>query len=261
MKEQDFLKIIESKVGQKFIGDDCAYIKDLGIIITQDSFIEDVHFKRNWYTPHELGYKAMAVNISDILAGGGKPKYATVGLSLPNDIDEEFVEEFYEGLNSASLGAEIIGGDITGSKKGIFISITVIGSDKGRNISSRKNDLYYKNQELSNLERRLTDLENDYNQKKKDYDAKKIQIEKEEEKIKNNKKEINNLNIQLKAQKEQIDQLNTEIENSGKKTEILNKNLIDVMKESKLQMQYMEELQNKIMNVMKKIALKKNITL
>ena len=62
-------------------------------------------------------------------------------------------------------------------------------------------------------------------------------------------------------QKEKIDQLNAEIENSSKKTEILNKNLSDVMKESKLQMKYMEELQNKIMDVMKKIASKKNITL
>ena len=120
------------------------------------------------------------------------------------------------------------------------------------NISSKRNDLYYKNQELSNLERKLSDLERDYAEKKKDYDTKKKQIEKEEEKIKENRKEINNLNAQLKEQKAQIDQLNTEIENSNKKTEILNKNLSDIMKESKLQMQYMEQLQIKIMDVMKK---------
>lgn len=138
MKELEFLEIIKKEIGNNYIGDDCAYLKDVGLVISQDNFVEDIHFKRQWYTPFQLGYKAVTVNISDILASGAAPKYVSIGLSLPNDIENEFVKEFYLGAKKALCGAEIIGGDITGSNK-IFISITVLGTDKNRNISSRKN--------------------------------------------------------------------------------------------------------------------------
>ena len=137
MKEQEFIKIIKAISGNEYIGDDCAYLKDLGIVITQDSLLEWVHFKREWYTPYQLGYKSAAVNISDILASGAIPKYLTIALSLPDETDEHFVKEFYKGVSSCLFGAKIVGGDITGSKNGIFISITAIGIDEGRKISSR----------------------------------------------------------------------------------------------------------------------------
>ena len=133
MREQEFLNIIN-----EFIGDDCAYIKELGIVVTQDSLIEDVHFRRNWCTPYQLGYKAVTVNISDVLASGAKPAYITIALSLPKNISTQFVEEFYKGAKSALRGAKIIGGDITGSDK-ICISITAIGTTSKRKISSRRN--------------------------------------------------------------------------------------------------------------------------
>ena len=138
MKEQTLINIIKNQTGDEYIGDDCAYLKDLGIVVTQDSLVEDVHFKLTWCTPYQLGYKAVAVNISDVLASGAEPKYITIALSLPASIDENFVEEFYKGAKSALRGAKIIGGDITGSDK-VFISITAIGTTKGRKISSRKN--------------------------------------------------------------------------------------------------------------------------
>lgn len=136
MKEQDFIEIIKQQIGTGLIGDDCAHLKELGIVISQDSLVEDIHFKRAWCTPYQLGYKSVAVNISDILASGAKPEYVTIALSLPKDVDEKFVEEFYKGAKSALHGAKIAGGDITGSSK-IFVSITAIGSDRGRKISSR----------------------------------------------------------------------------------------------------------------------------
>ena len=138
MKEQTLINIIKNQTGDEYIGDDCAYLKNLGIVVTQDSLVEDVHFKLTWCTPYQLGYKAVTVNISDILASGAEPKYITIALSLPASIDENFVEEFYKGAKSALRGAKIIGGDITGSDK-VFISITAIGTTKGRKISSRKN--------------------------------------------------------------------------------------------------------------------------
>ena len=138
MKEFDFLKIIKEQTQSTYIGDDCAYLKELGIVITQDNFVEDIHFKRNWATPYQIGYKATAVNISDILASGAEPAYISVGLSIPNNIDDYFIKELYRGFITGAYGAEIIGGDITGAEK-IMISITAIGKASGRKISSRAN--------------------------------------------------------------------------------------------------------------------------
>lgn len=138
MKELDFIEAIKKQIGKDYIGDDCAYLKEFGIVVTQDNLVEGVHFKREWCTPYQLGYKSIAVNISDILASGAKPEYVTIGLSLPDDIDTNFIEEFYRGAKAGLYGAKIIGGDITGSER-IFISVTAIGSDVGRRISSRGN--------------------------------------------------------------------------------------------------------------------------
>lgn len=138
MNEKELIKIIKSTLNSDYIGDDCAYLKDLGIVVSQDSLVEDVHFKRDLITPYQLGYKSVMVNISDICASGAEPLYLTVSLSLPKDIDESFVAEFYKGAKAALNGAKIVGGDLTGSDK-IYISVTAIGSDNGRKISSRAN--------------------------------------------------------------------------------------------------------------------------
>ena len=138
MKEQDFINIIKKQIGTEYIGDDCAFLKDLGIVVTQDSLVEDVHFKMNWCTPYQLGFKAATVNISDVLASGAEPKYVTIALSLPSKTEKKFVEEFYKGAKSALRGAKIIGGDITGADK-VYISIAAIGTTNGRKISSRSN--------------------------------------------------------------------------------------------------------------------------
>ncbi len=138
MNEKELIKIIKSTLNSKYIGDDCAYLKDLGIVITQDSLVEDVHFKMDLITPYQLGFKSVMVNISDVCASGANPKYLTISLSLPNSVNANFVKEFYEGAKNASGNVEIVGGDITGSNK-IYISVTAIGSTKGRKISSRKN--------------------------------------------------------------------------------------------------------------------------
>ncbi len=136
MREKDFISIIKNTLSSNYIGDDCAYLKDLGIVITQDSLVERVHFSLEYMNAFQLGYKSVAVNISDVCASGAEPKYLTIALSLPSDIDNNFIEEFYKGAKSA--GVEIVGGDITGADK-VFISVCAIGSSKGRKISSRKN--------------------------------------------------------------------------------------------------------------------------
>ena len=119
MKELEFIKIINNITKSPYLGDDCAYLKDEVLVITQDNFVEDVHFKREWATPYQIGYKAAVVNISDLLAAGAIPKYLTIGLSIPNDINDEFVKEFYLGVKAGSYGAEVVGGDITGDRKSV----------------------------------------------------------------------------------------------------------------------------------------------
>lgn len=141
MNEIEILNTIENIVGTEFIGDDCAFLKDFGIVVTQDSLVENIHFKRSWCSPEQLGYKSVIVNISDVFASGAIPRYVTISLSLPNNVDNNFVEEFYKGACNALYGAKIVGGDITGSKSDIMVSITAIGDTKNRYISSRKNAL------------------------------------------------------------------------------------------------------------------------
>ena len=139
MKEKEFISEIKNILNSDFIGDDCAYLKDLGIVITQDSLVEDVHFKRAYSTPYQLGFKSVMVNLSDVAASGAEPKYLTISLSLPPDIENDFVKNFYEGAKEAcGANVDIVGGDITGGDK-IYISVCALGSVKERNISSRKN--------------------------------------------------------------------------------------------------------------------------
>lgn len=136
MKEQLFLETIKSIIGEKYIGDDCAYLPDLNIVVTQDSLVEDVHFKTKYTSAYQLGFKSVMVNLSDICASGAVPKYVTIALSLPSNIEQDFIKDFYNGVKKALNGAEIIGGDITGSDK-IMVSVCVIGLAKDHKISSR----------------------------------------------------------------------------------------------------------------------------
>lgn len=139
MKEKEFITIIKNTLNSPYIGDDCAYLKDLGIVVTQDSLVEDIHFSTKFISAFDLGFKAVMVNVSDVVASGAEPKYLTISLSLPSNVKEDFVEEFYNGCKKAcGNDVQIVGGDITGSEK-IYISISAIGKTLGRNISSRKN--------------------------------------------------------------------------------------------------------------------------
>lgn len=138
MKEKELIDTIKSIVGYEYIGDDCAYLQDLNLVVTQDSLVEDIHFSLKYFTPYQLGWKSVTVNISDICAAGAEPKYLTIALSLPNNLGEKFVKDFYEGAKAACAGAKIVGGDITGAEK-VYVSVTAIGNTLGRKISSRSN--------------------------------------------------------------------------------------------------------------------------
>lgn len=137
--ELKFLEIIKNSLSDNsYLGDDCAYLKDLNLCVSTDLLIEGVHFDFNFISPYLLGKKALSVNISDILASGANPEYATI--SLGGKLNKEFIREFYKGINDCAqkFNIKIAGGDLTGGEK-ICISICIMGCTKGRNISSRKN--------------------------------------------------------------------------------------------------------------------------
>lgn len=139
MKELEFINIIKNTLSySNFLGDDCAFLEDLGIFTTHDSLVEDIHFSLKTTSPYLLGRKSIAVNLSDLAASLSEPKYVSVSLSLPPNINENFVKEFYSGINDIcnEYNIKVVGGDITGSEK-IFISVCAIGKKISNYISSR----------------------------------------------------------------------------------------------------------------------------
>ena len=141
MNELNLIKKISSIIpDNSYIGDDTAYFEELGVVVTTDTLVEDVHFRLKTTTPFNLGYKSMAVNLSDIASDGATPSYAFVSLSLPKYIDENFVEEFYKGMNElcSKYGVTVAGGDLTGAEK-LFINITLIGKTNGLKPARRNN--------------------------------------------------------------------------------------------------------------------------
>ena len=113
------------------VGDDAAVIDHFGkqTVITNDLLVEGVHFDL-MYTPlKHLGYKTVAVNVSDICAMNATPTQIILGLGFSNRFSLEALEEFYEGVYAACeyYGVDLVGGDTTSSQKGFIISCTAIG--------------------------------------------------------------------------------------------------------------------------------------
>jgi thiamine-monophosphate kinase len=113
------------------IGDDAAaWQVDSGIqLATTDSLVQDTHFDLNIITWEELGWKAIAVNLSDIAAMGGTPKYALISLALPGELETDNVSSLYRGMAQIAnrFGVAIVGGNIASANKTI-INVTVLGS-------------------------------------------------------------------------------------------------------------------------------------
>ena len=119
------------------IGDDAAVLAvtpGSSLLATTDLVIEDVHFRRAWATPADIGWKAMAVNLSDIAAMGGIPRWALIALAVPGDTPAAAVEVLYGGMREAAAphGVAIVGGDTSHSPRGWFINVTLLGEHPGR---------------------------------------------------------------------------------------------------------------------------------
>ncbi len=114
------------------IGDDCAVISANELedyVITTDMLIEGVHFLKDKITSFELGYKSLAVNLSDIAAMGAKPVASFLSLGIPTTTQVENLDAFMEGYHSLSEkhNLPLMGGDTTKSLKHLAINVCVIG--------------------------------------------------------------------------------------------------------------------------------------
>jgi thiamine-monophosphate kinase len=97
---------------------------DGGLVVTQDALVEDVHFRFDWTSWHDLGYKAAAVNLSDLAASGASPLGLAVTLGAPPATELERILELYEGLNEP--GVPVRGGDTTNAER-LYLSVTAVG--------------------------------------------------------------------------------------------------------------------------------------
>ncbi|HEX76318.1 MAG TPA: thiamine-phosphate kinase [Dehalococcoidia bacterium] len=122
------------------IGDDAAaWQGDSSIqLATTDSLVQDIHFHLNITSWEELGWKAIAANLSDIAAMGGIPKYALVSLALPGELEVEYVSSLYQGMAQIAnhFGIAIVGGDVVAASK-VMITITVLGGLEDKSALTR----------------------------------------------------------------------------------------------------------------------------
>jgi thiamine-monophosphate kinase len=114
------------------VGDDTAVI-DAGenyMLLTKDLLLEGVHFDLTYFPLKHLGYKAITVNLSDIFAMNGTPQQVLVGLGISSRFQVEALEELYSGIYLACerYGVDLVGGDTTSSLRGLFLSVTAVGT-------------------------------------------------------------------------------------------------------------------------------------
>jgi thiamine-monophosphate kinase len=124
------------------IGDDCAIIPlnhQDALLVTTDMLIEDQHFLINKISPYELGYKSLAVNLSDIAAMGGTPENAFLSLGIPVTTEIEWLDEFFRGLKDLASKSYtfLLGGDISKSDNKLIINIAVTGKAVRSKIKKR----------------------------------------------------------------------------------------------------------------------------
>jgi len=113
-------------------GDDAAAVKGQEgdvLLMTTDLLVERVHFRREWMTGRQVGYKAMAVNLSDIAAMGGIAREALVSWAVAGLEDLAYLEEIYAGMRALAqqYQVNILGGDTTRSPDGLMLNVAILG--------------------------------------------------------------------------------------------------------------------------------------
>lgn len=129
LSEFGLIERIRMRFPHSGIGEDCAILSGLGpklLLFTTDLLIEGSHFETSRTDPFRLGFKALSVNLSDIAAMGGTPRFYLVSLGAPPSTPVPVLDELYSGMEAASQGASLVGGD-TCKAPAIMIGISLIG--------------------------------------------------------------------------------------------------------------------------------------
>lgn len=117
------------------IGDDAAAMSWGGetLLLATDTLLEGVHFRRSTTTLRDVGAKAIAVNVSDIAAMGGEPRYALLALALPSSLPVADVDDLYAGIQDMARehGVSVVGGDTCAAPGGVVLSVTLVGRVAG----------------------------------------------------------------------------------------------------------------------------------
>jgi thiamine-monophosphate kinase len=124
------------------IGDDAAAFrakKGFLTLVSTDAMVEGIHFDLSYFSPEDLGWKALAVNLSDVAAMGGSPRYVTTSIALPGNKTSDWVRKFYRGMLelASKVQVRLIGGDTCRSSQGIFLDLTIIGEVKPSEMLTR----------------------------------------------------------------------------------------------------------------------------
>lgn len=114
------------------VGDDCAVLEPSPgalLVATTDLLLEDVHFRRRYTEPADIGWKSLAVNLSDVASMGARPRWALVALACPPGASPQEVEAFYEGALALAEehGVAVVGGDTSSSPAGWLVNVTILG--------------------------------------------------------------------------------------------------------------------------------------
>jgi thiamine-monophosphate kinase len=120
--ELGLLAELERRGLAQAIENDAAQVE--GLVVTQDALVENVHFRLDWISWRDLGWRAAAVNLSDLAASGAEPAGLIVSLAAPGETNVDDVLELYEGI--AETGVPVLGGDTTRSDR-LMLSVTALG--------------------------------------------------------------------------------------------------------------------------------------
>jgi thiamine-monophosphate kinase len=121
--ELGLLAELERRGLAQSIENDAAELSE-GLVVTQDALVERIHFRLDWISWRDLGYRAAAVNLSDLAASGAEPDALIVSLGLPGETGLDDVLQLYEGIRET--GIPVLGGDTTAADR-VYLSVTALG--------------------------------------------------------------------------------------------------------------------------------------